>query len=126
MKKKLILGATAVAAVTGLVGAPASAAIDQPVRMQADSFAELLQPIPNATEQLKVADMQAERDAPKLIKAQYGQYDQHHHHHHHSHHSRWWYRSHGYYWFNGAWVLRPRRMHHHHHHHHHNNAPGPY
>jgi hypothetical protein len=123
MKKK-ILGVSAVAAVTGLVGAPASAAVDQPVRMQAESFAELLQPIPNASEQLRVADMQAERDAPRLVRVQYDQH--HHHHHHHHHHNRRWYMRNGYYWYNGGWVLRPRRDHHHHHHHHHNNAPGPY
>lgn len=122
MNKKRIIGATAAAAVTGLVGAPASAAVDQPVRMQADSFAELLQPIPNATEQLRIADMQAARDAPKLVQVQY---QAHHHHHHHHHHNRRWYLQNGYYWYNGGWVLRPKRNHHHHHHHH-NNAPGPY
>ncbi len=122
MNRKRIIGATAAAAVTGLVGAPASAAVDQPVRMQADSFAELLQPIPNATEQLRIADMQAARDAPKLVQVQY---QAHHHHHHHHHHNRRWYLQNGYYWYNGGWVLRPKRNHHHHHHHH-NNAPGPY
>jgi hypothetical protein len=118
MNKRRILAATTAAAVTGLVGGSASAAVDQPVRMQADSFAELLQPIPNASEQLRIADMQDAREAPRLIKAQY---QAHHHHHHHSHNRRW-YRQHGYYFLNGAWVLRPPRNHHHHHH---NNYPHP-
>ena len=116
MKNKL-LGVSAVAAVAGLVsGAPASAAVE-PVRMQAQSFSELLQPIPNATEQLQIADMQAAREEPRLIEAQYVN----HHHHHHHHHNRRWYLQNGYYWHGGAWVLRPRP--HHHHHHHHNNYP---
>jgi hypothetical protein len=119
MNKKRILAATTAAAVTGLAGAPASAAVDQPVRMQADSFAELLQPIPNASEQLRTIDAQAAPDAPpRLIEAQY---QTHHHHHHHNKH---WYQQHGYTWLNGVWVLRP--PHHHHHHHHNNPGPGPY
>jgi hypothetical protein len=118
MKNKL-LGVSAVAAVTGLMGgAPASAAVE-PVRMQAQSFSELLQPIPNATEKLQIADMQAAREEPRLIEAQYVN----HHHHHHHHHNRRWYLRNGYYWYGGAWVLRPRNNHHHHHHHHHNNYP---
>lgn len=129
MKNKM-LGVSAVAAVTGLIGAaPASASVE-PVRMQAESYAELLQPIANASEQLRIADMQAAQAEPRLIEAQYypDAQNHHHHHHHHSHHNRRWYLRNGYYWYNGGWVLRPRRNyhHHHHHHHHHNNAPGPY
>jgi hypothetical protein len=127
MKNKLLGGVSAVAAVTSLAGAaPASAAVE-PVRMQAQSFAELLEPIPNATEQLKIADARDAAAEPRLIEAQYGYQNDHHHHHHHQRHSRWWYQQHGYYWYGGAWVLRPRRNYHHHHHHHNNypNNPPP-
>jgi hypothetical protein len=46
-------------------------------------------------------------------------YNQHHHHHHYRNRNRnrAWYRSNGYSWYGGRWVIRP--VHHHHHHHHH-------
>jgi hypothetical protein len=59
---------------------------------QAQSFAELLRPIPNAIERLKIADADEAGGQPRFIKAQY--YNNHHHHHHY------------------------RRRHYHHHHHH--------
>lgn len=90
--KKTVLGAAAVAA-TSLVGAAPMTAAAEPVSMQAASYAELLQPIPNATEQLKISDMAASRAEPRLTEAQYV-YHHHHHHHHHRRH---------------------RRVHHHHH-----------
>jgi len=99
---KQMLGMTA-AAITSLVGAAAVAPADGAVRMQAQSYAELLQPIPNATEQLKIADMQAARVEPRLIEAQYATD---HHHHHYRRHRR---------------HTQPQP-----HHHHHNNGPGPY
>jgi hypothetical protein len=80
----------------------------------ATSYAELLQPIPNAVERLQQADAEA---PPQLIKAQVVVGVPHHHHHHHHHYNRAWYLRNGYYWLGGRWVLRPR---HHHHHHHHN------
>jgi hypothetical protein len=121
----LLAAAAALTSSTGYA-APASEA---PVP-KASSYADLLQPIPNATERLRAADMIAatETEQPLLTKTQYHHhhnnygngygYNRNHHHHHH-HHNRWWYTQHGYYWYGGAWVLRPR--HHHHHHHHHNN-----
>ena len=73
----------------------------------ARSFAELLEPIPNALAVLQAVDAaEATRSAqdaaadPDVTLVQY----HHHHHHrwrHHHHHHRWW------------------RRHHHHHHHHH-------
>jgi hypothetical protein len=96
---KQMLGMAA-AALTSLVGAAAVAPADGAVRMQAQTYAELLQPIPNATEQLKIADMQAGPADARLIEAQYT--NSHHHHHYRRH----------------------RRTQHHHHHH--NNAPNPY
>jgi hypothetical protein len=67
--------------------------------MQARSFSELLQPIPNAASVLKavnerVADESPTDSQPCVQVAQY-------HHHHHNHHHHW------------------RRWYHHHHHHHH-------
>ena len=108
------------AGVAALVAAPAVASVptNTPAVPVAASYAELLDPIPNAAERLQLADAQLESDAPTLIPAQWGR-DHHHHHHHHAHYSRYWYQQHGYYWYGGRWTLRPR--HHHHHHHHHNN-----
>jgi hypothetical protein len=66
--------------------------------MQARSFSELLQPIPNAAAVLKTID---EAQADPTAEMQVAQYHHHHHHHyyHHHHHHNWWW-------------------HHHHHHHH--------
>ncbi|WP_267425810.1 hypothetical protein [Methylobacterium sp. GC_Met_2] len=114
--------------VAGLVGAvtllaagdPAQAAVPAPVRlqavMQAESYADLLKPIPDAVALLKESDATAQ--AEPLSAASEGdatvqqvQYYHHHHHHrfygpyyhhHHHHHHRYY-----------------RRYHHHHHHHHH-------
>jgi hypothetical protein len=99
---------------TGMIGAAflatigttqiAAAAPDSEQVLQARSFAELLQPIPNATVLLAAAEMAAARDSTagtdreSTDRQMVGQYYHHHHHHHHHH-----------------W----RRYHHHHHHHHH-------
>jgi hypothetical protein len=71
--------------------------------LQANSYAELLEPIPNAAAVLKVVDEQAPADA----NIQLAQYHHHHHHHHHSH------------WRRGPVIVIGRHRHHHHHHHHH-------
>jgi hypothetical protein len=102
--------------IAGLVGAisalaPVNAGQAREVTevLNARSYAELLQPIPNAVALLMAADAvnvarakaEAEQD-PNVKLAQYG-YHHHHHHHrwyHHHHHHRWYHR------------------HHHHHHHH--------
>ncbi|HEY5106857.1 MAG TPA: hypothetical protein VII73_08800 [Caulobacteraceae bacterium] len=114
--------ATLTLAAAALATGPALAATSvapAPATPVAASYAELLQPIPNAVERLELANAEA-ASAPRLIEAQYVTPVAHHHHHHHSHHNRSWYRSHGYLWSGGAWMLRPvRRAHHHHHHHHH-------
>jgi hypothetical protein len=121
-KTATIIGAAAALA-TGpaLAGSPPAEATSTPV---AASYAELLEPIPNAMERLKASDAEVAARPARLILAQYPN-AHHHHHHHHHHHSRRWYREHGYNWFNGAWILGPppRPHHHHHHHHHHNHNP---
>jgi len=115
--------ATLLAAAAALSSAPALAStVHEAPIPKASSYADLLQPIPNATERLRAADLDTSNalEQPQLIQAQYYDNRRRHHHHHHHHHNRSWYLSHGYWWQGGAWVLRPR-PHHHHHHHHHNN-----
>jgi hypothetical protein len=110
-KTATLVGASvALAAGSAFAAAPATEASPPPV---ASSYAELLQPIPNAVERLKASNAEAAAQ-PRLIEAQYAH---HHHHHHHHHHNRAWYLQNGYVWLGGAWVLHPRRHHHHHHHH---------
>jgi hypothetical protein len=132
---KMVGAAVALIAVPSAAGAlPAHS----PVVPIVHSYAELLEPISDATALLAASNAEASR--AKLIEAQYDvpndqygqqhhhqQYDQqdhhqqyvqqHHHHHHHVRHTRSWYRHNGYYWNGGRWVLRPRSHHHHHHHH---------
>jgi hypothetical protein len=111
-KTAILLGAASALATGPAFAAPIGPqATPVPV---AASYAELLQPIPNAVERLRAADAQADLTPARLIDAQYVR--QHHHHHHHD---RRWYQQNGYSWYNGAWVLRPRAHHHHHHHHSH-------
>ncbi|HWF76979.1 MAG TPA: hypothetical protein VN694_07345 [Caulobacteraceae bacterium] len=120
-KLATLAGAAALAAVPALAGAtpqPSGPAV--PV---AATYAELLSPIPNASERLQQADAQLDAAQPQLIEAQYYNgrgYNNHHHHHQHNHYNRSWYMAHGYYWYGGRWVMRPRNHHHHHHHHNYN------
>src|ERR1700761_8466372 len=92
-----LLGAAAAVATVG--GAQASTAPAQAPNdpLAARSYADLLAPIPNATEALIADNARLEAKPPEGV--QLAQYYYHHHHHHH----------HGYY----------RYYHHHHHHHHH-------
>jgi hypothetical protein len=94
-------------AVTALAALPAvsQAAATQPAVAPATSFAELLQPIPNALARLVQSDR--ELAGARLLQAQYNN----HHHHHSNHHSRAW-------WNN---YYRRHRSHHHHHNNHDHN-----
>jgi hypothetical protein len=76
--------------------------------LNANSFADLLQPIPNATALLQVVD-EAGPISSANENVQQVQFYHHHHHHHHHHHA---YRP-------RIIVIPPRYRHHHHHHHHH-------
>ena len=107
-------------AVTGLAMTPAAAlaASSEPAVPTAQSFAELLDPIPNAQARLQRADIEAAQRPAQVIEAQYVAHHHHHHHHNQYRRSRAWYRSHGYMWSGGGWIVRPRAHHHHHHHHH--------
>jgi hypothetical protein len=105
MEKKIagLLGAVAaLSTLTTAQAAPASPLPTDP--LQANSYADLLQPIPNAAEVLKVVDERA--PASEEANVQLARYH-HHHHHHHSH------------WRRGPVVVIGRHRHHHHHHHHH-------
>jgi hypothetical protein len=116
MEKKIagLLGAVAtLGAFNAAQAAPSPVPSDV---LRANSFADLLEPIPNAGAVLQAIDEQAPVPADQNVKlAQY--YHHHHHHHHHSFYRR------GYdYDAYGPRVLvvpRYRRYHHHHHHHHH-------
>ena len=88
-KTVMLIGAAAALAAGPTLAAPAEPAIPA-----AASYADLLQPIPNAVERLKIADMQEDQaaPAPRLIEAQYNAHHHHHHRrrvrrHHHHHHS---------------------------------------
>jgi hypothetical protein len=140
--KTLMLAGAAAVALTGS-GLIAPAAMADPIPPAA-SYADLLQPVPDAAARLDADDARATRDArviPAQLEIGIG-IGHHHHHHHHHHHSRRWYRANGYYWNGQVWLLapppRPRYdnrydnrgyynggeyhdHHHHHHHHHHQN-----
>ncbi len=106
-KKTLgVVGAISSLAAATAIGAEAAPSAPQAVT-RAQSYAELLDPIPNAVERLTLVDNAARPDGARLIDAQYypdGPVAHHHHHHHHTYYRRHW-----------------RRRHYHHHHHHHNN-----
>lgn len=52
--------------------------------LEVQSFAQLLDPIPNALEKLQIDDLTRREARPTLIPAQF--YEHHHHHYHHHHH----------------------------------------
>jgi ABC-type nickel/cobalt efflux system permease component RcnA len=112
MDKKIagLLGAAAALGTFTAAQAAPPAAHPAPAEiLNANSFADLLQPIPNAAELLQIVD-----DAGPIPTAneniQQVQFYHHHHHHHHHHHA-----------YRGPRivVVPPRYRHHHHHHHHH-------
>jgi hypothetical protein len=109
MDKKIagLLGAAAAFATVGGVQASTAPAQAPNDPLEARSYADLLTPIPNASEAL-IAD-NARLEAKPSKGVQLAQYYHHHHHHHHGyyryyHHHH--HHHHGYY-----------RYHHHHHHH---------
>jgi hypothetical protein len=116
MDKKIagLLGAVAsLGAMNAVQAAPAPSPAPSDV-LKANSFADLLEPIPNAAALLQAVDETA--PVPSADEnVQLAQF-YHHHHHHHHHHSQ--YRR-----YEPRIVVVPRRYrHHHHHHHHHHNG----
>ena len=102
MDKKIAGLLGAVAAVSTLGTAQAAPTANPMEALRANSYAELLEPIPNAAVLLQAVDEhgQAETASGNIQLARY-----HHHHHHHA------YRR-----FAPRIIVVPRRHHHHHHH----------
>jgi hypothetical protein len=106
MDKKIVGLLGAMGALASLNAAQAATPSDSSEVLKARSYAELLEPIPNAMAALKAVD-ESDREAGQRIQLAQ---NWHHHHHHHHHHS----------FRRGRRVIViPRRHHHHHHHHHH-------
>jgi hypothetical protein len=120
MEKK-IAGLLGAMATLGAFGAAEAAPAPGPAPtdvLRANSFADLLEPIPNAAALLQAVD--ESRPAPSADEnVQLAQFYHHHHHHHHHHHSQ--YRR-GYDEYAPRVVIVPRRYRHHHHHHHHHHS----
>ena len=114
MEKK-IAGLLGAMATLGAFNAAEAAPIPSPAPtdvLRANSFADLLEPIPNAAALLQAVDESGPAPSAdgNVQLAQF--YHHHHHHHHHSQYRRYAPRI----------VIVPpryRRYHHHHHHHHH-------
>jgi hypothetical protein len=115
-KTTLVAGAAAlaIAAAGSMLSATAAA---EPIP-RAVSYADLLEPVPDAAARLAADDAAVRSRSANLIRVQYwGGYDGPYYHHHHHHHVRRWYYPNGYYWDGYEWVRRPIYHHHHHHHH---------
>ena len=115
MDKKIVGLLGAVAALGGLNAAQAAPAQGPTEILQANSYAELLEPIPNAAATLRAVD---EAQLPEAT-VQEAQFFRHHHHHHHHHHHAFYPRYYEPYGGPVVVVPRYRRYRHHHHHHHH-------
>jgi hypothetical protein len=96
----------AVAAVGALSAAQASTTPNASDALKVNSYADLLEPIPNAASILQALDEQTPATSADA-KVQLAQFYHHHHHHHHG-------------FFGLGIVPSPYRYYHHHHHHHHN------
>jgi hypothetical protein len=108
MEKKIagLLGAmVTLGAFTAAEAAPIASPAPAEI-LSANSFADLLEPIPNAVALLQVVDESGPVSSANenILQVQF-----HHHHHHHHHHA---YRR-------RIVIIPPRHRHHHHHHHHH-------
>jgi hypothetical protein len=116
MDKKIAGLLGAVAALGAVNGAQAASAPPPTDVLKADSYTDLLEPIPNALKVLQALDEQSPvKSTGAAVKvAQY-----YHHHHHHHHHGYWHHHHHHGYYGPRVYVVPPRRYYHHHHHHHH-------
>lgn len=111
---------TLIGIVSAALAVPAAAvAAPGPALAPVASYADLLQPIPNAREHLQQALLVEGAQPARVVPAQYF-YHHHHHHHHHHHWAPYGYGGYGYYRPYG-YYYGPRYgywRHHHHHHHH--------
>jgi hypothetical protein len=120
MEKKIagLLGAMAtLGAFSGAEAAPAPSPAPTDV-LRANSFADLLEPIPNAAALLRAVDeSRPAQSADENVQLAQFYYHHHHHHHHHA-----WRR----YEYDEPRIIvvppRYRYWHHHHHHHHHHHS----
>lgn len=117
MDKKIASFAGAVSSLALMHAADAAPAQSVADIANPRSYAELLQPIPNAAALLKEVDMadaaRARTQNSNVQLAQFwggwgGDYGYHHHHHHHHHH----------HYYGGGYYGGPYYRYHHHHHHH--------
>jgi hypothetical protein len=123
MEKKIagLIGAVATLGALSPAGAAPMASSAPTEILRANSFADLLEPIPNAVSLLRAVDEAGPSVDGNVQQAQY----YYHHHHHHHHHAQFYPRYYPRYDYDdGAPVVivRPpygRYYHHHHHHHHH-------
>jgi hypothetical protein len=108
MDKKIAGLLGAVAALGSFTAAQASPAPAPTDLLKANSFADLLEPIPNAVAKLQAVDATTPPPSANVQLAQIVVFPHHHHHHHHHHHA-----------YRPRIVVVPGYRHHHHHHHHH-------
>jgi hypothetical protein len=115
-----IVGAIAGLATLDATQGAATAAPNPEGLTGARSFAELLDPIPNALAMLRAADAaaasRAQDEASQNPDVKLAQYYYHHHHHHHRYYRYYHHHHHHHHLY-----IRPlpRYFYHHHHHHHH-------
>jgi hypothetical protein len=121
MEKKIAGLLGAMAALGTLNAAQAAPSPDPTEVLRADSYADLLAPIPNAAALLRAVD--EAKPAPEA-NVEVAQYYYHHHHHHHHHHAFYprYYAPYDPYGPSVVVVPRYRRYYHHHHHHHHHHS----
>jgi len=113
---KKIAGLLAAAGALASLNSAQAATADPTEMLKVQSYADLLDPIPNASAVLEAVDSAA---AGSSAHVQVAQFFEHHHHHHHHH---GFYRGYG---DEPRVIVVPQyrrfyRDHHHHHHHHHN------
>jgi hypothetical protein len=96
MDKKIAGLLGAVGALASLDTAQATIATDSTTMLKAQSYADLLNPIPNATATLKAVDEAGDTSEVRVAE------NAHHHHHHHSYRRE------------RKIIIAPRRHHHHH------------
>jgi hypothetical protein len=100
MDKKIAVMIAAMGSIAPVAVAQAAVTPDEVDRaMNAGSFAELLQSVPNAPAILKAADEQRATTKGDEVQVAWHHHHHHHHHwwhyhHHHHHHHHWWYHHH--------------------------------
>ncbi len=123
MERKIagLLGAAA--ALGTLNAAQAAPAPDPSDSLKVNSYADLLEPIPNALAVLQAIE-EKQPVKPWEDNVQLAQFYYHHHHHHgyyhHHHHGYYHHHHHGY--GPRVYIRPPVRFYHHHHHHHHHHG----